>query len=215
MDLPTGPVPESYQIYLDQFDSDPDGTLKKLENHVSKRNSSAVGYYILAILSRKAGRPDAALRYALSAKIMAPGSKFFKRFPYYIQHADFFDAWIPEPGSSSAYQPTTPAADSSHPIRDLDQLITKLSLVEKKRIRVEEDHNKSEDPIDLSKRSAEVDDIVTETLALIHEKQGNYKSAIKVYKQLRQTKSYNREHYDEQILRLNDKLENDPSSRQK
>lgn len=213
MNLPTGPVPESYQIYLDQFDSDPEGTLEKLENHISKRNSGAVGYYILALLSRKAGRPDDALRYALSARILAPGSKFFKRFPFYIQHPDFFDAWIPEQDSSSKTKKASPETGTSLPIRDLDQLITKLSSAESKRIRVQEEGKKTaEDPVDLSKRSAQVDDIVTETLALIHEKQGNYEAAINVYKQLRLTKSHNREHYDEQILRLRELLDSETGS---
>lgn len=214
MKLPAGPIPESYQIYLDQFDSDPDGTLTKLENHVSKRNSGAVGYYILAVLSREAGRSSDAIKYALSAKIMAPGSEFFRRLPYYIQHPDYLDAWFPE---------TTPQSNgkekqksrTTHPIRDLDQLISKLSEAESRRIRVpdtSEDSDKSID--DLSQRSADVDDIVTETLALIHEKQGNYKAAINVFKQLRQSNSSKRDHYDEQILRLQELMEKERSNKE-
>lgn len=202
MKMPAGPVPESYRIYLDQFESDPEGTLSKLESHVSKRNSGAVGYYVLAVLSRKAGRSSDAVKFALSAKILAPGSEFFRRLPYYIQHPDYTEAWIPQQTKNitakSKKEPQT-----THPIRDLDQLISRLSEAETKRIQVPEtavDSEKSAE--DLSKRSADVDDIVTETLALIHEKQGNYDAAIKVFKQLRQTKSSKREHYDEQILRL-------------
>jgi|AntRauTorcE11898_2_1112593.scaffolds.fasta_scaffold05336_5 tetratricopeptide (TPR) repeat protein len=207
MELPAGPVPESYQIYLDQFHSDPDGTLTKLETHVSKRNSGAVGYYILAVLSRTAGRTTDAIKYALSAKILAPGSEFFRRLPYYMQHPDYFDAWVPE------YAPKENGKEkqkprSTHPIRDLDQLISKLSEAETKRIRMPEADIDTEKSVeDLSKRSADVDDIVTETLALIHEKQGNYQSAIKVFKQLRLANGSKREHYDEQILRLQELME--------
>lgn len=202
MKMPTGPVPESYQIYLDQFESDPEGTLTKLENHISKRNSGAVGYYILAVLSRKAGHTSDAIKYALSAKIMAPGSEFFRRLPYYIQHPDFFDAWVPDhTPRTNGKEKQTPR--STHPIRDLDQLITKLSEAETKRIKVPDTEMDSEKSVeDLSQRSADVDDIVTETLALIHEKQGNYQAAINVFKQLRLANSSKSEHYDEQILRL-------------
>ena len=212
MELPAGPLPESYQIYLDQFESDPEGTLSKLENHVTKRNSGAVGYYILAVLSRTAGKTSDAVRFALSAKILAPGSEFFRRLPYYIQHPDYFEAWVPDQSHRSNGGKRNTETPSTHPIRDLDQLISKLSEAETQRIRVPQegiDPKKSVE--DLSKRSADVDDIVTETLALIHEKQGNYEAAIKVFKQLRITKSSKRDHYDEQILRLQELMSEDSS----
>jgi hypothetical protein len=212
MEMPAGPLPESYQIYLDQFDSDPEGTLIKLENHVTKRNSGAVGYYILAVLSRTAGKTSDAIKFALSAKILAPGSEFFRRLPYYIQHPDYFDAWVPDQSPRTNNGKRKSEAPSTHPIRDLDQLISKLSKAETQRIRVpQEDIDPKKSVEDLSKRSADVDDIVTETLALIHEKQGNYEAAIKVFKQLRVAKSSKRDHYDEQILRLQG-LMNDESS---
>lgn len=198
MELPTGSVPESYQIYFDQFESDPHGTIKKLENHVSRRNSGAVGYYLLAILCRKAGNMSDAVKFALSAKILAPGSKFFCQLPYYIQHPDLFEAWVPEKKYSSLKK-INRKTDSSHPIADLDQLISKLSGVEAKRIKLTDDDTEN---TDLSENSANVDDIVTETLALIHEKQGNHQAAIKVYKQLRLANTSKRERYDQEILRL-------------
>ena len=212
MELPAGPVPESYQIYLDQFDSDPEGTITKLENHVSKRNSGAVGYYILAVLSRDAGRAADAVRYALSAKIMAPGSEFFRRLPYFIQHPDYFNAWVPDRPAKTHTRKKQQETQSTHPIRDLDQLISKLSEAETKRIRVpKEDVDAEKSTEDLSQRSADVDDIVTETLALIHEKQGNYTAAINVFKRLRLANSSEREHYDEQILRLQELIDMESS----
>ena len=203
MELPAGPLPESYQIYLDQFYGDPEGTLAKLENHVTKRNSGAVGYYILAVLSRTAGRSSDAVKFALSAKILAPGSEFFRRLPYFIQHPDYFEAWVPDKPSQNNGSKKVQEAQSTHPIKDLDLLISKLSEAETQGIRLpKEDADPEKSAEDLTKRSADVDDIVTETLALIHEKQGNYQAAIKVFKQLRLSKSSKREHYDEQILRL-------------
>jgi len=208
MELPTGPLPHSYQIYLDQFDSDPEGTLTKLENHVTKRNSGAVGYYILAVLSRNAGRASDAVKFALSAKIMAPGSEFFRRIPYFIQHPDYFEAWVPDRPARGNGSFKKQETQSTHPIKDLDQLISRLSEAETKRIRVPKaDVDAKKSVEDLSKRSADVDDIVTETLALIHEKQGNHQAAIKVFKQLRLANSSKRDHYDSQILRLQELME--------
>ncbi len=210
MELPTGPLPDSYQIYLDQFDSDPEGTLAKLENHVTRRNSGAVGYYVLAVLSRDAGRTSDAVKFALSAKIMAPGSEFFRRLPYFIQHPDCFDAWVPDRTTKVSAGSKKQETQSTHPIKDLDQLISRLSEAETKRIRVPQADIDAEKSVeDLSKRSADVDDIVTETLALIHEKQGNYQAAIKVFKQLRLANSSKRDHYDSQILRLQELMENE------
>ncbi len=212
MELPTGPLPESYQIYLDQFYSDPEGTLTKLENHVTKRNSGAVGYYILAVLSRTAGRASDAVKFALSAKILAPGSQFFRRLPYFIQHPDYFDAWVPDKPFQNNSSKKVQEARSTHPIKDLDMLISKLSEAETQGIRLpKQDTEPEKSSEDLSKRSADVDDIVTETLALIHEKQENYEAAIKVFKQLRLAKSSKREYYDEQILRLQGLMSNDTS----
>lgn len=194
-------VPKSYQIYIDQFDSDPDGTIEKLEQHIEKRNIGAVGYYFLAILCRKAGHISKATKYAISAKIHAPGSPVFDKLPYYMQHPDAFEAWIPD-SKKSPVKKEVHKTSRSHPIQDLDDLISKLSGVESKRIRITEAAPDDDNKKDLSERSSNVDDIFTETLALIHEKQGNYEDAITVYKQLRKTAPSKREHFDDQIFRL-------------
>ncbi len=198
MKLPTGEVPESYKIYFDQFNDDPDGTIEKLENHVTRRNSGAVGYYLLAVLNKKAGRDSAAVKFALTAKILAPGSTFFSKLPYYIQHPDLFEAWTPAERAPVSSVKTI-KTDSNHPIPDLDMLITKLSGAETRRIKIPEDGKKGRD---LSESSANVDDIVTETLALIHEKQGNYDAAINVYRQLSLSKSSRKEYFNKRIEEL-------------
>lgn len=198
MKLPTGEVPESYRIYFDQFNDDPDGTIEKLENHVTRRNSGAVGYYLLAILSKKAGKNSAAVKHALTAKILAPGSIFFSKLPYYIQHPDLFDAWTPSK-RTSCLPAKTLKTDSNHPIPDLDMLITKLSGAETRRIKIPKEGTKGRD---LSENSANVDDIVSETLALIHKKQGNYEAAINVYTQLSLSNSSKKEYYNEKIEEL-------------
>lgn len=201
MELLTSQVPKSYQIYSDQFESDPDGTIEKLEQHIEKRNIGAVGYYFLAIFCHKAGHISKATNYALSARIHAPGSPVFEKLPYYMQHPDTFDAWVPG-SEKSLVKKEVFKTSRSHPIQDLDDLISKLSGVESKRIRFTETKPDDDNKKDLSERSAYVDDIFTETLALIHEKQGNYEDAITVYKQLRKTDPSKQEHFDDQIFRL-------------
>ncbi|NBC28299.1 MAG: hypothetical protein GVY08_15670 [Bacteroidetes bacterium] len=199
MELPTGDVPESYKIYVDQFEDDPQGTLHKLKAHVKRRNSGAVGYYLLALLSQKAGQNERAVEFAVTAKLLAPGSRFFSRLPYYMEHPDQFNAWLPESYTAAEPPKSSRKTNSNHPIEDLDMLISRLSGAETKRIRISENTPNDED---LSKKSEDVNDIVTETLAIIHEKQGNYDAAKNVYKQLRLANKSKRRYYERQILRL-------------
>ncbi len=197
-------TPASFQIYLDQFDSDPDKTIKKLEQHVLKRNTGAVGYFYLAWLCYKNGDKSKAIEYAWTAKVCAPGSPLMETLHYFLSHPDSFDAWKPDQKNKN-YKKEYNSGDRSHPISDLDSLINKLSAVESKRIQLSEEDLKKEVDEDLSKYSTEVDDIVTETLAGIHEKQKNFKAAIETYKQLRKSNPAKREHFDEQIFRLQQK----------
>lgn len=194
-------TPASFQIYLDQFKSDPDKTIAKLEQHVIKRNTGAVGYFFLAWLSHKNGDKTKAIEHAWTAKVYAPGSPLMERLHYFLAHPDSFDAWVPDKKIKN-YKKEHNSGDRSHPISDLDSLITKLSAVETKRIKLSEEDLKKEVDEDLSKHSTQVDDIVTETLAGIHEKQKNYEAAIETYKQLRRSNPTKREHFDEQIFRL-------------
>ncbi|MDX1591797.1 MAG: hypothetical protein R3283_07535, partial [Balneolaceae bacterium] len=94
-------------------------------------------------------------------------------------------------------------------IQDLDLLIARLSSVDRNRMKPDEE--KDEKEADLSELSSQVDDIVTETLAAIHEKQNNYSAAIETYKKLRSSNPSKKEHYSEEIFRLKQKL--DESSR--
>lgn len=197
-------TPTSFQIYLDQFETDPDKTIKKLEQHVIKRNTGAVGYFYLAWLCHKKGDRKKAIEHAWTAKVCAPGSPLMERLHYFLSHPDSFDAWKPDQ-KNKYYKKEYNSGDRSHPISDLDSLINKLSAVESKRIKLSEEDLKNGVDEDLSKHSTEVDDIVTETLAGIHEKQKNFKAAIETYKQLRKSNPAKREHFDEQIFRLQQK----------
>lgn len=202
MEFESYPVPKSLQGYIRQFDSDAETALIRLRAHVEKRNTGAVGYFFLAWLHHKNGDSEKAKQAALNAKIHAPGSAVMQHLHYYLTHPHSFNAWKPQQ-EQDTFKREYHSNDLAHPIQDLDSLIAKLSSVENKRIKP--DLSSEEELPDLGELSTAVDDIVTETLAVIHEKQKNYALAIETYKKLRKTNSSRKEHYDEQIFRLQQK----------
>jgi len=199
MDLESHQIPKSYQSYLEQFEENPDKAINRLTSRIEKRNTGAVGYFFLAWLHFRNKNKEKALEAALSAKIMAPGSRFMERLPYFIQHPHAFDAWQPKK-AVNVRKSTNSNSEDAYPIHDLDLLISKLSSIEPRRM--SEKDLKKGDQHDLSKESVQVEDIVTETLAVIHEKQENYSAAIKTYKRLITENSSKKEYYKEQIDRL-------------
>lgn len=201
MQLTAEQIPKSLQSYVEQFETDPKTAIERLENHISKRNSGAIGYFFLAWFYHRNNQKAEAVQAALKAKIHAPGSKLMERLHYMMAHPRHFEAWEPERTREPFKRQNN--NDRGHPIQDLDSLIAKLSSAEKKRIKP--DLSDDEQP-DLSEASNQVDDIVTETLAVIHEKQGNFKGAIETFKKLRRTNSSKKEYYDEQIFRLQQKV---------
>jgi tetratricopeptide (TPR) repeat protein len=204
MELQPYQIPKSYQSYLETFDEDPEAAINRLKNRVEKRNAGAVGYFFLAWLYLKNGDKEKALEASIQAKIMAPGSRLMSRLHYYISHPHSFKAWEPTK-NRKAFKRDLHSLDHSHPIQDLDGLIAKLSSVQSKRIKP--DMKTEEDKRDLSERSSDVDDIVTETLAVIHEKQKNYPAAISTYERLKNVNESKSDYFDEQISRLKTKLE--------
>lgn len=207
MELESYQIPTSYQGYLETFEKDPELAIERLENHVEKRNTGAVGYFFLAWLYLKNQQLDKAQEAALQAKILAPGSRFFENLHYFIAHPQHFDAWKP-PQKRITFKRDL-SSETSHPIHNLDSLISKLASAESKRIKI---NPEGEPESDLSERSSNVDDIVTETLAVIHEKQGNYSAAISTYKKLKEMNPHREEHYDKTIKRLVKKQKDKESS---
>lgn len=203
MELESYQIPKSYQSYLETFESDPEAAISRLKNRIEKRNAGAVGYFFLAWLYLKNGDKENALEASMNAKVMAPGSQLMSRLHYFISHPRAFEAWEPKSNRKS-FSRAHSSFDHAHPIQDLDSLITKLSSVETKRIKFDPD---SEDDRDLSQKSSDVDDIVTETLAVIHEKQKNYPAAISTYQRLKEINPSKSDHFEEQIERLQHKLE--------
>lgn len=203
MELETYQIPKSYQSYLETFESDPDAAILRLKNRVEKRSAGAVGYFFLAWMYMKTGDKENALEASMKAKVMAPGSQLMSRLHYYISHPKAFDAWEPRKNRKS-FKRDYHSYSQAHPIQDIDSLISKLSSVETKRIKFDPD---AQDERDLSQRSSDVDDIVTETLAVIHEKQKNYPAAIDTYKRLKKANPSKAEYFNDQISRLQRVLE--------
>ncbi len=196
-------IPQSLRSYLAHFQENPDNTIKKLEAHVRKRGADAVGYYLLSWFYHYNGDSENAVKAAWKAKIYAPGSPAMDLLHYYMQHPKKFKAWKPV---KQAVKPDMAENNQgkAHPIADLDSLIEKLSAIETKRITF--DLN-SEDGPDLSEESSRVDDIVTDTLAEIHEKQGNMEAAIKTYQKLMHLHTHKKGFYKKQIERLEAEIE--------
>ena len=200
MELEHYQIPESYKSYLEKFESDPEDAISRLKSRIEKRNAGAVGYFFLAWLHFHNNDKENAIEAAWQAKVRAPGSRFMERLHYYLSHPRNFDAWVPEK-KQAEFKRSIYNHERAHPISDLDNLISRLSSVERKRLNPKDLEN---DQRDLSEKSSDVDDIVTETLAIIHEKQGNFQAAIQTYERLRGINPSKEEHYKKQIDRLSE-----------
>lgn len=198
------PVPQSLSTYVEQFDDNPEKATRKLEKHLKKRGLDAVGHFLLAWFYHNRGNREKAVKNALKAKNYAPGSPLMEHLHYYLVHPESFDAWIPKTTQYSKKTVTRQPEEARY-VLDLDALIAKLSRVESQRIKASK--NAKIDGRDLSQAARKVDDIVSETLAQIHEKQGKLKVAIESYKKLKKKHPHRSDHYDEQISRLEQQID--------
>lgn len=201
-------IPHSLRGYLDYFQKDPDEAIDRLKRHLQRRGPDAVGHYLLAWLCHHNGYREEAVRAAWKARIFSPGSPATERLHYYLSHPDGFNAWTPDTSSSAGPKssPRSQRKSWSRPIQNLDSLIQKLSSVETRGIRIDPDCEE-EEKRDLSAESLEVDDIVTDTIAWIHETQGNHVQAIRIYEQLQEVWPKKRQEYEEKVTELKKKLE--------
>lgn len=192
-------IPKSLASYAEHFEEDPQKATQRLEKQLKKRGPDAVGYLLLSWFYHLQEKHDAALDEALKARIFAPGSPFLQKLHYYLSHPKLFEAWTPQ--TNSGRDVSTPVTGRRDPLLDLDSLIQKLSSVESKKIRPQSPT--FEESKESSKVEKEVDGIVSETLAKIHEEQGKFEAAIRSYQQLKKIKKEKNDYYDEQIERLN------------
>lgn len=193
-------IPKSLAAYVEQFDDDPLKVTTKLKNHLAKRGPDAVGYFLLSWFYHLKGLKEQAVAFALKAKTYAPGSPLMEKLHYYLSHPDTFEAWTPTVSSTSGskkyYSEKRP-----EPVLDLDNLIGRLSEVESTRI-APEGPDTDLVSVDLEEAADDTDDIVSETLATIHENQGKTEAAIRTYKKLKKLNKEKSDFYKEKITRL-------------
>ena len=172
-------IPPSLNSYVEQFDADPVRMTRKLERHVSRRDPDAVGHFLLAWFHYLEDNQNKAIAEALKAKTYAPGSPLMEHLHYYLLHPEQFNAKIPE--ISKIGRKVLVQGSRSAQILDLDRLIELLEAVESQRLNYSYEEVSDED---LSQNSSDVAEIISETLARIHEAQGNKKEAIHMYERL-------------------------------
>lgn len=196
-------IPKSLSSYVEKFDEDPQLITQKLKKHLKKRGPDAVGHFLLSWFYHLRGLDKEATREALKAKTYAPGSPLMEHLHYFLVHPEKFEAAVPVSSYTSGTTKLQQAARTSS-VLDLDRLIEMLEQVESKRIQIPGEDEDFDDT-DLSKESEEVDDLVSETLAKIHAKQGRKKEALKMYKRLIEINSDKADHYQKQIGKLKKK----------
>ncbi|MTI89234.1 MAG: hypothetical protein FH748_14865 [Balneolaceae bacterium] len=193
-------IPKSLSSYVEKFDDDPDKVIGKLKKHLRKRGPDAVGHFLLSWFYHHQGENSQSVREALKAKTYAPGSPLMEHLHYFLVHPEQFEAAIPARSVSSTTKPLKRGSRTS-PLLNLDKLIALLEEAESQRITIPADEDDT-DKRDLGKQAEEVDDVVSETLAKIHARQGRKKEAQKMYEKLKEIKPDKTGYFDEQIQKL-------------
>lgn len=181
---------------MEQFESDPDKNIERLELHLKKLGMDAVGYFVLALMYHKTGNTMLANQNALKAKCYAPGSPLFSNLHYFLLHPQKFDAKVP---AQHTYSSTIPNQKNDFDI-NLDSLISKLSAADT--LKVQLPSHLTDVHTDLSLPAQMVGDIASETLALIYEKQGKFNEAIEALQILQKVRPKQAGKYQDDIIRL-------------
>ncbi|MDZ7773668.1 MAG: hypothetical protein U5K31_13150 [Balneolaceae bacterium] len=201
-------IPKSFASYAEQFDGQPEKTIRRLQEQFDRQGPNAVGFFLLAWFHHLRDENEEAVTWAHRAHIHAPGSPFLRKLHYYLSHPEMFDAWTASEDSS--FPPSRNRTRDAHgePVLDLDALIGRLSSVESKRIQPSGDEAsvRSEESSD-----GDVDDIISDTLADIHARQGKTELAIRAYKRLKRRNKENKDFYSEQIRKLKKQREEQAS----
>lgn len=202
-DLPFS-LPESLSSYLEQFPDQPDHVIERLRAFLKKRGQDAVGFMLLAWLYFRNDQKDLALTTALQAKRFAPGSPLLEHFHFFLLHPDHFEADLPDKPSSGKTSTPKPQGEIS---ADLEKLINRLSETTGSTIQEPDESPLSEEE-DLSKKTSKVQDIATQTLASIYERQGKLDEAITIYEQLKENRPERAAEFDAEIQSLRSRLQN-------
>jgi len=193
-------IPKSLASYAEHFDKEPIEATKRLQKQLKKRGPDAVGHFLLAWFYHLEGMDDQAVDEAVKARIFAPGSPFFEKLHYYLSHPNTFEAWTPDSERVSSKKDSQ-SINEPGPVLNLDSLIQKLASVESKRIRPDE-KEETKEKTDQNVSADDVDDIVSVTLAQIHERQGKLDAAIRTYERLKELRPNKKDEYQEEIIRL-------------
>lgn len=193
-------IPQSLSSYVERFETEPTSAISKLQKHLKKRDPDAVGHFLLAWFYHVQQDNKNAIREALIAKTFAPGSPLMQHLHYFLVHPEKFAAVLPNQHYTSGKKLLQ--ANRTSPILDLDSLIAMLEEVESNRITIPAEGEPYNDT-NLGQEAEEIEDIVSETLAKIHVKQGNTQEAIKMYEQLIELKSEKSAYFKEEIKKLN------------
>ncbi|HLR32852.1 MAG TPA: hypothetical protein VK074_10195 [Fodinibius sp.] len=196
-------ISRSLSSYVEHFEEDPEKATHRLKEQLENRGPDAVGYFLLAWFYHLRDMREKAVEEALRARIFAPGSTFFKRLHYYLSHPDQFEAWTSDPVEPRS-RPSTSAPIQRGPVLDLDSLIQRLSDVNTHRIQPDKAYSGEMETGKKNPGHNDLGNIVSETLAKIHEKQGKIDTAIRSYQQLKRIKKEKREYFNQQINRLQD-----------
>src|SRR5699024_5932679 len=191
-------IPESLASYVEQYEANPKKTIDRFKKQLERRGSDAIGFFILAWFYHQQAEKEKALKYAVKAKTLAPGSPFLEKAPYFLSHPQLFDAW-----QSDASTPIGGHSKFSSPSKSgLNSLIERLSNAGAKKIKVDyspgDNKTKNQQPFD----EKEVEEIVSETLAKVHGQQGNNSTAPYMYKTLRETNKDRSDFYEKKIKEL-------------
>jgi len=193
-------IPKSLSSYVEQFEADPEKITLKLSKHLKRRGPDAVGHFLLSWFYHLQNKNDRAISEALKAKTYAPGSPLMEHLHYFLVHPEKFEAAIPSHSYTSTSLKLQQGSRTS-PLLDLDRLIQMLEEVESNRIRIP-DKDEPFDDSDLSEEAEKIDDVISETLANIHARQGRKKEAITMFEKLKNKNKDKADHYEKQIQKL-------------
>ncbi len=192
-------IPKSLASYVEQYEKKPDKTIKRFKKQLQRRGPDAVGYFVLGWFYFRQKEKEKAVECAVKAKTLAPGSPFFSKLHYFFSHPLLFEAWYnPATIEAAAYKGGGRISSRS----DLNALIEKLSKVDSKRIKIDSERMANEQVSIEAYDDKEVDGIVSETLASVHEQQGNYSAAICIYEKLKKIRETRTDFYNERIAKL-------------
>ncbi len=186
------PLPASLKSYDDMFQRAPREAVRRLEAQSKKRGNDAVCSLLLAWFHHQLGDGTLAREQVARARSFAPGSLFMEFASYRLFHPDGFEAWLPD-------DPQMGHAPGFFVERtlSLDELIERLSDSDAARITLSE--TPPDVDADLSQSPFAAEEMATETLAAIYEKQGKLDEAAVVYERLLKAHPDREAHFRERL----------------